>query len=113
MYREPDFEAVLLALPEPTVILTTDLVVRHVNTAFLTSTGTTIEQLLDRHLIDEVFPDRPGPAAPGRARLRESFHAVTSDALADVAGISRYDLPNASGRRTVPRYWSPVNSPVT
>src|ERR1700712_3509284 len=92
MNQEPDFEAVLLALPDPTVILTVDLVVRHVNEAFLISTGTTTDQLLDRHLVDEVFPDRPGAAAPGRARLRESFQTVTTGASADVAGISRYDV---------------------
>ena len=111
-YREPDFEAVLLALPEPTVILTVDLVVRHVNTAFLASTGTTRAEVLDRHLIDEVFPDRPGDAAPGRRRLRESFHDVTSGASADVAGVSRYDLVAPGGTWPIPRYWSPVNSPI-
>jgi hypothetical protein len=89
-----------------------DLVVRHVNTAFLTSTGTSTAEVLDRRLIDEVFPDRPGAAAPGRARLRDSFHIVTSGASADVAGVSRYDLVAPGGRKPVPRYWSPVNSPV-
>jgi hypothetical protein len=112
MYREPDFEAVLLALPEPTVILTVDLVVRHVNSAFLDSTGTTAAELLDRHLIDEVFPDRPGVAAPGRRRLRDSFHEVTNGASADVAGVSRYDLAVPGAPWPMPRYWSPVNSPV-
>jgi hypothetical protein len=110
--QEPDFEALLLALPEPTVILTVDLVVRHVNSAFLDSTGTTTAEVLDRHLIDEVFPDRPGAAAPGRRRLRESFHDVTSGLSADVAGVSRYDLAAPGGAWLAPRYWSPVNSPI-
>lgn len=113
MYREPDFQTILLALPEPTVILTIDLVVRHVNAAFLASTGTSAEELLNRHLIDEVFPDRPAAAAPGRARLRDSFQMVSRGASCDVAGVSRYDLTAPGNAKSVPRYWSPVNSPVT
>jgi PAS domain-containing protein len=76
MYRDPDFEVLLHALPEPVVVLTPDLIVRHVNAAFLATTGVSERDMLDRHLIDEVLPDKPGAAAPGRLMLRSSFQVV-------------------------------------
>lgn len=113
MYREPDFESLLGFLPEPTVILTVDLVVRHVNAAFLSVTGTSEVELLERQLIDDVFPDQPGAAAPGRSRLRDSFRLVTGGGRSDVAGVSRYDLAAAGQPDRAPRFWSPVNSPIS
>jgi len=111
MTAERSFEALLHALPEPVVILTPDLLVRHSNAAFLSATGVTEIELLDRHLINEVFPDKPGKAEPGRRKLRESFRRVRHTAGADVAGVSRYDMPTCDGTMEA-RYWSPVNSAV-
>jgi hypothetical protein len=111
MSADNSFTALLHALPEPVVILTPDLIVRHSNAAFLAATGVTEIELLDRHLIDEVFPDKPGKAEPGRRKLRESFCRVQHTADADVAGVSRYDMPTCDGRLEA-RYWSPVNSAV-
>jgi hypothetical protein len=111
MSAEGSLAALLHALPEPVVILTPDLLVRHSNAAFLSATGVTEMELLDRHLIDEVFPDKPGKAEPGRRKLRESFRRVRHTADADVAGVSRYDMPTCDGK-VVARYWSPVNSAV-
>ena len=112
-YREPDFQVLLRALPEPTVVLTPDLVVRYSNAAFLATTGVCEKDLLGRHLIDEVFPDKPGTAVPGRVRLRESFAAVRCTGVSDAAGVSRYDLPAGGSPQPRARYWSPVNSPIS
>jgi hypothetical protein len=112
MYRDPEFEVLLRALPEPLVVLTPDLSVRHVNAAFLATTGVTEREMLDRHLIDEVFPDKPGAAAPGRLKLRNSFQMVRRTGVSDVAGVSRYDLPAAGSTQALTRWWSPVNSPI-
>jgi hypothetical protein len=111
MSAEGSLAALLHALPEPVVILTPDLLVRHSNAAFLSATGVTEIELLDRHLINEVFPDKPGKAEPGRRKLRESFRRVRHTAGADVAGVSRYDMPTCEGKMMA-RYWSPVNSAV-
>ena len=112
MRRDPDFEFLLQAIPEPTVILIPDLVVRHTNSAFLASTSVAAIDLLDRHIIDEVFPDRPGEEEPGRKALRASFDLVAHTGRSDVAGISRYDLVPSGQTRPIVRYWSPVNSAI-
>lgn len=111
--RQPlDFELLLQTVTEPTVVLTPDLIVRYTNAAFLAATNVSERDLIDRHLIDDVFPDRPGDEAAGRRALRESFAKVKCTAGSDVAGISKYDLVPAGLTRPVARYWSPVNSAV-
>lgn len=114
MNRQPDFEALLQALPDPCVVLSADLRVHAANDVFLTTTGVHREDLLERRLLDDVFPDPDGDgeAAQGRRGLRASIAVATKTATVDVADMHRYDLPTGPGGKRRKRYWSVINSPI-
>ncbi len=113
MNDQPDFRAFLQALPDPCLVLSSDLTVRAANDAFLSTTGLRSEELLDRRLLDDVFPDPPaGEALDGRRQLRASLISVISTGNAHVVEVHRYDLPTGPRRSLRRRYWSVVNSPI-
>lgn len=104
--------AVFQALPRPTVLLDTDLVIRAVNSAYLTATARDADELVNRSMFD-AFPDSPeDPDADGVANLSRSLERAARTRRPDNMLIQRYDIQETTSGRWVRRHWSPVNTPV-
>ena len=82
------------------------------NGAYLRETGTTLEQLLGRHLFD-AFPHDPIDRENESARqLRESFQRVVERRQPDSLAHIVYRVPLGPGGRLVERRWSATNVPI-
>jgi PAS domain S-box-containing protein len=110
-----DFYALLEAAPTPFVVLAPpDLRIVAVNDAYLRTTMTEREAILDRTLFD-VFPDDPDdPNATGVRNLRASLERVLATRRADVMAVQHHPIrrPAETGGRFEERWWSPINTPV-
>ncbi|MFO1448943.1 MAG: PAS domain S-box protein [Opitutaceae bacterium] len=103
--------AVFESLPGLFLVLKPDFTIVTATDAYLQSTMTRREQILDRNLFD-VFPDNPDdPAASGVRNLRTSLERVRQTGQSDIMAIQRYDVRGKDGGFEE-KYWSPINSPV-
>jgi signal transduction histidine kinase len=111
--REPDFRDLFESCPGLYLVLTTDLTIVAVSSAYLTATMTTRAGILGRPVF-EVFPDNPAVASNGTANLRASLQRVLATRAPDTMPLQRYDIrrPEDAGGGFEERFWSPVNSPV-
>jgi signal transduction histidine kinase len=107
----PDYQALFESAPASYLVLTPALTIVAASDAYLRSTMTTREDIVERGLFD-VFPDNPGdPTASGARNLRASLERVLAHRVADAMPIQKYDIRRPDGGFEE-RYWSPVNSPV-
>jgi len=109
-----DFGAIFEAFSTPVLVLTPDLVIRHVNAAQALAAQRTREQLVGLSLF-EAFPDNPDdPSADGAASLRASLERVLATGEPDTMGVQRYDIevPGTDARQFAKRFWRATNSPV-
>ena len=109
-----DFRQLFEAVPDPCLVLDTNLRIVSVNQAYLNATMTKREEILGRGIF-EVFPDTPAdPAANGVRNLSASLHRVLRDGVKDVMTVQKYDIrtPEEDGGKFEERYWSPANMPV-
>lgn len=110
----PDYRALFHATPAPHLVLTPELCIAAVNDAYLQATATTREELIGRHVFD-AFPQNPEDQ---ESRAVENLHAsllrVLEQRTADSMPLQRYDIRVRNGDTPsfVPRYWSPINTPV-
>lgn len=107
-----DYQAVLEALPRPTLVLEPpDYIMVAANRARYEVTNTREEDVIGRKLFD-VFPDNPDdPESTGAANLTASLRRVLDTGKADFMPIQKYDIHDPSGDFEE-RWWSPVNTPV-
>jgi PAS domain S-box-containing protein len=106
-----DFESVFDAIPTPYLVLDRDLRIVAVNRARELITGRGREDVVGQALFD-AFPDDPDdPDADGVTNLRASLNRVLNSARAESMPLQRYDIP-AEGGGFLPRWWTPVNTPV-
>jgi hypothetical protein len=102
------------AVRTPYILLDRRFHICGVNSAYLTATGRTRDELLGVQVF-EAFPDNPDdPHADGVRNLRASLEWVLRHGRAHDMLIQRYDIrqpgPAGTFRKKV---WLPVNSPVT
>lgn len=108
-----DYEAVFLAGPSPTAVLSPGpgFVFLAVNDAYLTVAGRSREELIGREVF-ETFPDNPDDPRGARA-LRTSLERVAATGERHTMALVRYSVEVADRPGAVEhRYWSPVNVPV-
>lgn len=106
-----DYEAMFLAAPTPYLVLTPELVICEVNSAYLEATGRERDDLVGRQVFD-AFPDNPADRhADGVRNLGASLRRVLESGEADVMALQRYDIP-VGGGGFEQRWWSPINTPV-
>ncbi|WP_020661194.1 PAS domain-containing protein [Amycolatopsis benzoatilytica] len=111
MSEPVDFEAVFLAGPSATAVLSREFVILAVNHAYEAVSGHSREDLIGRNVF-QAFPD--DPRDPGGARaLRASLDRVLATRQRHAMALQRYDVavPDRPGV-VEQRYWSPVNAPV-
>lgn len=110
--RQVDYQAVLDALPKPTLVLQPpDYVMIAANRARYEVTNTRSQDVIGRKLF-EVFPDNPDdPESTGAANLTASLRRVLDTGRTDHMPVQKYDIYDANGDFEE-RWWSPVNVPV-
>ncbi|MFF9809733.1 PP2C family protein-serine/threonine phosphatase [Streptomyces coeruleorubidus] len=112
MTADIDFTAFFDATPSPYLVLDTDLVIRYVNTAYLTATGRTREDLVGRHFFD-ALPENPGAPDEAERGSKASLRRVLDTGVPDTLVLQRYDI-SAPGRPGVfeERWWSKIHTPL-
>ena len=97
----------VLSAPEHRIVAVSD--------SYLSATMVTREGIVGRRLFD-VFPDDPADQdADGVAALSLSLQRVALSGLPDAMGVQRYPIRRAGHAAAgfEPRYWIPVNTPVS
>ncbi|TVT38138.1 GAF domain-containing protein [Amycolatopsis rhizosphaerae] len=106
-----DYEAVFLASPSPTAVLSPGFVFLAVNDAYLKVAGRSREELIGREVF-EAFPDNPEDPQGARA-LRASLERVVATGQRHTMALVRYSVEVADRPGVIEhRYWSPLNAPV-
>lgn len=109
--RQPDFRAVLDALPGLYLILSPDLTIAGASDAYLRATMTERDRIVGRHVFG-VFPDNPDdPDTTAVRNSTESFERVLRLRRPDAMPLQRHDVRRADGGFEE-RHWSPLNTPV-
>ena len=109
-----DFRLLFEAMPDPCLVLDTNLRIVSANRAYLNATMTKPEKILGRGVFD-IFPDNPAdPDATGVRNLSVSLNRVLRYGVTDVMAVQKYDVrtPEEEGGDFEERYWSPTNVPV-
>jgi hypothetical protein len=109
---EPDYLQVFRAIPAPSLVLDTDLVIRDANPAYLEATQRSLDDLLGRDIFD-AFPANPShPDGDGVAKLRASLATVLTRSEPHSMLVQRYDIPAPDVEGFHERYWTVVNAPI-
>lgn len=104
-----DFEAIFNASPNAYLLLSTELVLVDVNSAYLLATGRRREELIGRG----VFKVFPGLAeVEGVRRLRASFERVLTERRPDSLALLHYPIVSTTNGAIEDRYWSAANIPI-
>ncbi|MFJ4980239.1 PP2C family protein-serine/threonine phosphatase [Streptomyces coeruleorubidus] len=112
MTADIDFTAFFDATPSPYLVLDAELVIRYVNTAYLTATGRTRDDLVGRYFFD-ALPENPGAPDDAERGPKESLLRVLDTGVPDTLVLQRYDIP-APGRPGAfeERWWSKIHTPL-
>jgi PAS domain S-box-containing protein len=106
VYAVLDFRVVLERSPNPYMVLDRDLRYIWANHAYLRVTGSRLDELLGRHVLD-AFPDDPDDPANDRARqLRESLERALTTGEEDVLAFIPYRVGDEE------RFWSATHTPI-
>lgn len=90
----------------------TDFTIRAANTAYLTATHRSADELINVHMFD-AFPDNPEDAeADGVANLTRSLERAAHTRRRHNMWVQRYDIPDVAEGGFLRRYWRPVNIPI-
>lgn len=115
MHEIPPYQQLFETSPHPYLVLRADstFTIVAVNNKYLEVTGTRSEAMVGRGLFD-IFPDNANDLASDSVNhLLTSLNHVLSTKHADVMSVQKYDIPLRDGSGNfVPKYWSPVNTPV-
>ncbi len=98
----------------PTVVLKPDaptFTVLSANEAYLTTTGTTLDDVIGIGLLD-AFPANPATNENSVDLLRESLTLAFLTKQKTELGARRYDIPVRGTDQWLVRYWTSTNSPI-
>jgi serine phosphatase RsbU (regulator of sigma subunit) len=112
MTADIDFTAFFDATPSPYLVMDADLVIRYVNTAYLTATGRTRDDLVGRHFFD-ALPENPGAPDDAERSPKASLLRVLDTGVPDTLVLQRYDI-SVPGRPDAfeERWWSKIHTPL-
>ncbi len=107
-----DFAALLEASPNNYMVLDRDLRYVWANAAYLSTTGSTLPEIVGRHITD-AFPHDPADPNNDSARLlRASFERVLSTGRAEAIALIPYRVQRAPGGVPEERVWSATHVPI-
>jgi PAS domain S-box-containing protein len=98
----------------PNAYMLLDRELRYVtaNRAYLELTGSRLEDLVGRHIIERFPHDESNPNNQNARLLRASFEKVLETGERDVLAFIRYRVPRAPGGPLEDRYWSATHIPL-
>lgn len=106
-----DFAQILQGMPQPYLVLDSELTIVGASEAYLQATQRTRDDIVGRHIL-EAFPENPEAAGtveqgPLEVSLR---HVLKTGKTHEMAAI-QYDIPQPGGGFTQ-KFWTPVHTPV-
>ncbi|MDF2694765.1 MAG: two-component sensor histidine kinase [Labilithrix sp.] len=112
MNSSVDFQQLFEASPNPYMLLDAKLCFVAANRAYLLVTGSRLEDLLGRPVL-EAFPhDRDYPENESARMLSESLLRVLETRERDVIALIRYRVPRFPGGPPEDRCWSATHTPI-
>jgi PAS domain S-box-containing protein len=106
-----DLPALFDQLPNAFMVLDRDLRYVTANAAYLRITGSTLDTLVGRYIMD-AFPDDPTGPSANAAILRASFDRVLSTGKPDEVAAIKYRVPRTPGGPPEDRIWSARHTPL-
>lgn len=109
-----DFEVdrVFHESPNAYVIIDRELRIVTANRAYLEITGSRLEDLLGRHIIERFPHDESAPENENARLLRSSFEKVLSTGERDHLAFIHYRVARTPGGPLEDRYWSASHTPI-
>ncbi|MDY8110227.1 histidine kinase dimerization/phosphoacceptor domain -containing protein [Fulvimarina sp. 2208YS6-2-32] len=106
-----DYAAILAGIPQPYLVLDTDLTIVAATDAYLETTDSRRADIVGRHIL-QAFPENPSESgAAEQGPLEVSLRHVLSTGEPHEMAVIQYDLPQAGGGFEQ-RFWTPSHSPV-
>lgn len=107
-----DFKQLFDASPNPYMLLDAKLRYVAANAAYLAVTGSKLEEILGRHVV-EAFPhDESRPDNENARLLATSFKNVLRTKQRDVLALIHYRVPTGDGGALEDRFWSATHTPI-
>ncbi|MGP4806380.1 histidine kinase dimerization/phosphoacceptor domain -containing protein [Agrobacterium cavarae] len=106
-----DLVALVQGMPQPYLILNTNLVIVGASNAYLVLTDRTLEDIVGRPIL-EAFPENPDAAGTvEQGPLEVSLRHVLATGNPHEMAVIQYDIPQPGGG-FVQKFWTPVHTPV-
>lgn len=106
-----DFASIIRGMPQPYLILDSQLLIVGASDAYLAVTERTREDIVGKHIL-EAFPDNPDAAGTvEQGPLEVSLRHVLATGRPHEMAVIQYDIPRPGGG-FYQRFWTPVHSPV-
>lgn len=106
-----DFVTIFQGLPQPYLVLDSNLTIVGASDAYLTLTQRTRDDIVGRHIL-EAFPENPEAAETvEQGPLEVSLRHVLATKSPHEMAVIRYDIPQPGGG-FVEKFWTPVHTPV-
>ncbi|HYK69255.1 MAG TPA: PAS domain-containing protein [Streptosporangiaceae bacterium] len=108
-----NYQAVFLAFPGPTALLSCDFTILDANDDYLAAVGRQRTDVVGQNIFVAFPTNSSEPGNSGADNLRASLESVVATGEMDRMELIRYDI-EVPGRPGVfdERYWAVVNSPV-
>ncbi|MFO0580593.1 MAG: PAS domain-containing protein, partial [Polyangia bacterium] len=106
------FDQAFDASPNAYMLLDRELRYVTANRAYLELTGSRLEDLVGKHIIERFPHDAADPNNPNARLLRASLEKVVATGERDVLAFIRYRVPRSPGGPLEDRYWSATHVPL-
>lgn len=106
-----NFAAILGGMPQPYLVLDTDLHIVAASDSYLALTTRTRDDIVGRHIL-EAFPQNPEEAGTvEQGPLEVSLRHVLATGKPHEMAVIQYDIPRLGGGFSQ-KFWTPIHSPV-
>ena len=106
-----NFAAILRGMPQPYLVLDTDLTIVGASDAYLALTDRTLQDIVGQSIL-VAFPENPdGQGMVEQGPLEVSLRHVLRTGEPHEMAVIQYDIPQADGG-FAQKFWTPVHTPV-
>lgn len=106
-----NFAAILKGMPQPYLVLDTDLTIVGASDVYLALTDRTLDDIVGRSIL-VAFPENPDAAGTvEQGPLEVSLRHVLETGKAHEMAVIQYDIPQPGGGFSQ-KFWTPVHTPV-
>lgn len=106
-----NFAAILKGMPQPYLVLDTDLMIVGASDAYLALTDRSLADIVGQNIL-VAFPENPdAEGTVEQGPLEVSLRHVIETGKPHEMAVIQYDIPQPGGRFTQ-KFWTPVHTPV-